>query len=282
MLLFLAISVAYSAVDPVCLSVADTNGDGSPGPAPEGYSEAGQQDFLLNFFSAATTMSPLHAPIPNPEGRGNIGVELAVIPPLSCERRLVLNYTKTEDTNKVPLLPRPRMSFSFPAIHTKKAKIIPYGGFGYVPPLKIMETQNVIVSVEAGVGIADKQEKGFQYGLRGHATLMKSIAEIATPFTEDGETLPDFYMGSTFGFDAMLGFRKQTITPYLAVGFTDVSTFFYIDDDGVVVNNQDPYAGPVLSLGAQWRANKKLQTAAEFYSAPGLINTIRFRGSYMF
>ena len=282
-MLFILLSFsAQGAVDSACLSVADTDGDGSPGPAPADYSEVGQQDFLLNFFSAATTMSPLHAPIPNPEGKGSIGVELALIPPLSCERRLVLNYTKTEDTNKVPVLPRPRMSFSFPAIHTKKAKIIPYGGLGYVPPLVIMDTQNVIVSVEAGVGIADKQEKGLQYGLRGHATLMKSVAEIATPFTEDGETLPDFYMGSTFGFDAMFGFRKETVTPYLAVGFTDISTFFYIDDDGVVVNNQDPFAGPVLSLGVQWRANKKVQTAAEFYTAPGLINTGRIRASYMF
>lgn len=282
MLLFLITSLAQASVDPACLSVADTDGDGTPGPAPAGYSESGQQDFLLNFFSAATTMSPLHGPIPNPAGQGGIGVELAVIPPLSCDRRLVLNYTKTEDTNKVPVLPRPRMSFSFPAINTAIGKVIPYGGLGYVPPLEIMDTQNVIVSVEAGVGVADKQEKGLQYGLRGHATLMKSVAEIATPFVEGDETLPDFYMGSTFGFDAMIGFRKQTITPYLAVGFTDISTFFYIDDDGVVVNNQDPYAGPVLSLGAQWRVNKRVQTAAELYSAPGLINTARLRAFYMF
>ena len=281
LMLFLSLS-AEAYVDPACADVADTDGDGNPGPAPEGYTEEGQQNYLLNFFSAATTMSPLHAAIPNPAGQGSIGVELAVIPPLGCDRRLVLDYTKTEDTNKVPILPRPRMSFSFPAIHTKKAKIIPYGGLGYVPPLKIMDTQNVIVSVEAGVGIADKQEKGLQYGVRGHATLMKSIAEIATPFEEGGETKPDFYMGSTFGLDAMIGMRNDQITPYLAVGFTDISTFFYIDDDGLVVNNGEPYAGPTLSLGAQWRANKKTQLVGEFYTAPGLIYTGRFRASYMF
>ena len=89
------LGTAQAYVDPACRDVADQ------GP-PEDYSEAAQTDYLLNFFSLATTFSPLHGAIPNEPGTGSMGVELAIIPPLSCERRLVLAYTKTEDTNKAP------------------------------------------------------------------------------------------------------------------------------------------------------------------------------------
>ena len=265
---------AQAYVDPACAEVAAQG-------APEGYSEQGQQDFLLNYFALATTFSPVHAPIPADPGTGLLGLELAVIPPLGCERRLVLNYTKTEDTNKVPVLPRPRVGFVFPAIDLGTTKLSIYGNLGYVPPLEIMGTQNVIVSAEAGFGIGNP-EGGFQYGLRYHATLMKSIAEIATPFEEGGETKPDFYMGSTFGGDVMLGYKSSHYTPYLAVGFTDVSTFFYIDDDGLVINNEQPYAGFTTSVGLQALLLKNLQTSVEAYIVPGQIITGRASISLLF
>ena len=125
----------------------------SAGP-PADYSEQGQTDFLLNFFSLATTFSPLHGAIPNEPGTGSMGVEMAVIPPLSCERRLVLSYTKTEDTNKAPVAPRPRISFTFPQV----GRITPYAGVGYVPPVTVFGTRNVIVSGELGMGFTVSQK----------------------------------------------------------------------------------------------------------------------------
>lgn len=275
-------SMSFAYVDEACLDIADTDGDGSPGPAPQGYTEQGQQDFLLNFFSLATTFSPIHAPIPQAGGTGSAGVEIAVIPPLPCSRRLVLDYTKTEDTNKTPVAPRPRVSFSMPKRETRLGSVVPYGSFGYVPPINFAGTRNVIVSVEAGVGISPEEGGGLQYGVRYHATLMKTIAEIATPFEEGAEAALDFYMGSTFGADAMFGYRTKKWTPYAALGFTDVSTFFYIDDDGIVINNETPYSGMVASVGTQWRAAEKWQLAGEFYATPAYIYTARFRASYLF
>lgn len=277
---FSSISLAY--VDEACLETADTDGDGTPGPAPVGYSEQGQQDFLLNFFSLATTFSPLHAPIPQAGGTGTVGLELAVIPPLPCSRRLVLDYTKTEDTNKTPVAPRPRVSFSMPTRNTAIGSVVPYGSFGYVPPITFAGTRNVIVSVEAGIGVSPQEGGGIQYGLRYHATLMKTIAEIATPFNEGDPTALDFYMGSTFGVDGMFGYRAKKWTPYVALGFTDVSTFFYIDDDGLVINNEAPYAGLAASAGTQWRIAEHWQSAGELYLAPGNITTARLRFSYLF
>ena len=50
MLMILISSLSLAYVDEACLETADTDGDGTPGPAPEGYSEQGQQDFLLQFL----------------------------------------------------------------------------------------------------------------------------------------------------------------------------------------------------------------------------------------
>ncbi len=236
---------------------------------PADYSEQGQQDFLLNYFSLATTFSPLHAPVPHKPGTGSIGLELAGIPPLGCDRRLVLDYTKTEDTNKTPVAPRPRVSFTFP----KLGPVAIYAGLGYVPPVTVFGTRNVIVSAEAGFGIP--LDSGLQLGARYHATLMKTVAEIATPFNEGDPAYDDFYMGSTFGLDAMVGYKVPKWTPYLALGMTDVSTFFYIGDDGLVTNNLAPFFGPVASVGTQWRPSSSIVVAGEFYTAIGHIYTGR-------
>ena len=269
LLFFLFVGSAQAYVDPDCQDVADQ------GP-PQGYSDVAQTDYLLNFFSLATTFSPLHGAIPGESGTGSIGVELAMIPALSCERRLVLNYTKTEDTNKAPLAPRPRISFTFPEV----GPVTPYAGLGYVPPVTVFGTRNVIMSGEFGVGasITEKLDIGGRY----HATLMKTVAEIATPFEEDGEPYDDLYVGSTFGVDLIASVNLERLSPYVAVGFTDVSTFFYIGDDGIVSNNSTPYAGVVGSVGTQMSLGERMDLAGEFYTAPGYIYTGRLRGSIVF
>ena len=205
-----------------------------------------------------------------------MGVEIAVIPPLSCERRLVLNYTKTEDTNKAPVAPRPRISFTFPQV----GRITPYAGVGYVPPVTVFGTRNVIVSGELGMGFTVSQK--MDLGARYHATLLKTVAEIATPFEEGGEAYDDLYIGSTFGLDLIASMHMGSVSPYLAVGFTDASTFFYIGDDGIVSNNLTPYASVTASLGAQAQVTEHIELAGEFYTAPGYIYTGRLRASWVF
>lgn len=258
-LLALLIAPALAFVDPACQEVADQG-------APADYSEQAQNDFLLNYVSLAITYSPLHAPVPLEPGHGSIGVELAGIPPLSCERRLVLSYSKTEDTNKTPVAPRPRLTFALPAI----GKLVPYGSVAYFPPITLLGTRNVILAGELGVGA--RLDSGVQLGGRFHTSMIKTVAEIATPFVEGDPAYDDLYVGSTFGIDLMGGYEAGKFTPYLALGLTDVSTFFFIGDDNYVGNNYSPYLGPTTSLGSQARFGN-IQLAAEFYSAFLNLNT---------
>lgn len=236
------------------------------GPPPAGYDDGVQQDFLLNYFALSSTFSPVHGPIPHEPGRGSIGVDLAVIPPLGCEKRFVLNHTKTENTNFAPLIPRPTVSVALPAIGPAR----PYIGFAYVPPVKVFGTTNVIVSGEAGVGFALGDT--FQLGGRYHATLHKTVAEIATPFEEGDPAFDDLFIASTFGLDLIAGAalgEEKTYVPYVAFGFTDASTFFYIGDDGFLTNNLHPYFGPNFSVGLDGLVANRFRFGAEFYGAPG-------------
>lgn len=248
-----ASNTAFAQIDPKC--------EGTE--MPEDYDEQAQQDFLSNYFALASTLSAVHAPVPHDPGHGAIGLDLGIMPPLGCERRFVLQHTKTEDTNKAPIIPRPRVTYSFPAI----GRMVPYAGVAYVPPVKAFGTTNVILSGELGVGFQFGEI--FQLGGRFHATSQKTVSEIATPFREGDPPYDDLYLASTFGLDLMTGFDLDVVTPYLSIGYTDASTFLYIGDDSVVTNNYHPYFGPVASLGVDGLVAEHFRFGAELYGAFG-------------
>lgn len=252
LLLALSSIAARAEIDPKCVGL----------PKPDDYSEQVQQDFLQNYFALATTLSPIHGPVPHEAGKGAIGVDLLVLPPLGCKHRYVLEWTKTEDTTVTPLAPRPRVTFALDG----PKEIVVYGGFAYVPPVPLAGTRNVIVGGEIGAGV--KKDK-LAVGGRVHAQLHKTVADIATAFSPDEPAVPDLFVASTFGFDAMIGYEAGAVTPYLALGVTDASTFFLVGDDLFVSNNYHPYAGPVASLGADALVKERIRVAGELYAAPG-------------
>jgi hypothetical protein len=251
---------AFAQVDPACQDEFDQG-------MPDDYDDVTQQDFLMNYAALYTSLSPVHAPVPHEPGHGAIGLDLGIVPPLSCKHRFALGFTKTEDTNKTPILPRPRVTFAFPAI----GRMVPYAGVGYVPPVTVFGTTNVIISGEAGVGFQFGEM--FQIGGRFHATSQKTVGEIATPIVPGDPAYDDLYIASTFGLDLLLGLRFDIVTPYLALGFMDASTFFYIGDDDTVTNNYHPYFGPTGSLGVDALVAKHFRVAGEFYAAPGGYST---------
>jgi hypothetical protein len=245
-------SSAFASVDAKCEGLVK----------PADYNEQAQQDFLSNYVALATTFSALHGPIPDEPGHGSLGLELSIIPPLGCDRRMVLNYSKTEDTNKTPVVPRPRVTFTFPAV----GPVHLYAGLAYVPPVPVLGTRNVIASTEFGFGIP---LNSFQLGLRFHGTLQKTIGDVATAFDDADPAFDDLYLASSLGLEAMAGYELGGWTPYMALGFTDVSTFFFIGDDGVVTNNLHPYAGLNFSVGTAAKLGDRFRLAGELYGAPG-------------
>ena len=243
---------------------------------PADYDEQAQADFILNYVAMGTTFSPLHGALGDEPGHGAIGVDLLGLPPLGCEQRLTLSYTKSEDTNKTPVAPRIRASFTFPEI----AGLRVYSGWAYIPPVTLAGVRNVLLSGELGVGKA--LDSGLGLGARYHATMFKTIGEVATPFNPDDEAVDDLYLSSTFGLDLMASYALEKLEPYLALGWADASTFFLIGDDDYIGNNHNPYWGPTISFGSEFDLIDSVFTAAEVYWAPGAILTGRARIAYTF
>jgi hypothetical protein len=261
------IGLALAQVDPSCGALQQP-------PVCDGtndalcYDETTQADFLANYPALASTFSPLHAPVPHDAGKGSVGVDFQVIPPLSCGKRFVLDWTKTEDANKTPVLPRPTVSFAFQPI---RGRIYPYGSFGFVPPVAIPDgdftVRTTLAAVEFGFGLYLSED--IQVGLRGHSTMMRTLGNVATAY--EGETLEydDLYIGSSSGVDVMLGLSGDTVTPYMSVGWVETQSFFWIGDDGFVSTNRHPYSGPAVALGGDALVMNQIRLVGEFYAAPG-------------
>lgn len=253
-LLVLVVALARAEVDERCDALLP----------PADYDEQTQQDFLANYPALATSFSPIHAPIPHKPGGGALGLDLLLIPPLGCGQRMVLDWSKTEDTNRAPIAPRLRASF---AMKPLGGRLYPYAGAGFIPPVPVDGTRNTVASVELGLG-GYLGQRG-QLSLRAHSTLQRTVGDIATAFEPEEPAYLDVYMASSMGLDLMGGLELGPVTPYASLGILDVSSFFWIGDDSVVTNNLHPYRGPALSLGADSLLGERLRLAGELYIAPG-------------
>lgn len=258
-LTLLATGTARAEVDPKCEGL----------PIPDDYDEQVQQDFQQNYFALSTSFSPVHGAVPHEPGRGSLGVHVGVIPALGCEKRFVLNWTKTEDTNKSPVIPRITGSYAFPAIADI---VVPYAEVGLLPPVPINGTRNLVVSGAFGLGVM--AHEFFDVGARFHLTSMRTYGDVATAF--DPETEPvveDVFVASTWGVDALmsvpLDVGAQRISPFVSVGYLNASTFFFVGDSSYVANNLHPYSGMALSVGLDTLLVDRLRLAGEFHAAPG-------------
>lgn len=240
---------------------------------PDDYDEQVQRDFLANYVVLATTYSAIHAPIPHAAGRGAVGLDLAVIPPLGCGQRYVEDWSKTEDTNKAPVVPRPRATFGFEPIADR---IYPYAGVALIPPIfiggKKEGSQNFIASGEFGAGMYLSEH--LAVGLRLHGTLQRTVSNAAGAYEKGDKEYYDVYVASSQGVDLSAGYslgdgQKLSLTPYVSAGLLDTSTFLWIGDDGFVGTNYHPYLGPAISLGADGLLKDRIRLGAEIYAAPG-------------
>ncbi len=258
-------TVAQAQIAPECEGIG----------RPSDYDERTQQDFLANYYALTASASALHGPIPNRPGSGTIGVDLNVMPPLSCEKRLALDASKTEDTNVSPVLPRIMAHYSFPEVADR---LVFYAGVGMLPPVNVGGTRNLVLSAEGGLGI--RVVEHFDVGVRAHTTLQRTFGDIATKIEPDDPDVEDIYVGSTWGTGVQLGsawsFGPAELTPYVSVGYLDASTFFIIGDnlnggDGnsPLTENLHPYAGVDFSVGVDVLLFEHFRVAAEFYGAPG-------------
>jgi hypothetical protein len=249
---------------------------------PADYNEERQQAHLNNYFAAGFMMTPL-SPIQPFQGdhKASFGIELGLIPPLSCSERLVLGGIKTEDTNKLPINPRPRLISSLPSMGPVQL----YSGLTFMPPVEIPNVGSIL---QAGIELAAfyAADSGFAVGTRIHLNLTRARAEIATPFIANATAYDDLFYASSLGLDVGTSYNLKSanmpwLTPYASIGIADISTLFIIGDDLIITQNTiHPWWGALVALGAQMTVLENFELSAEVSSAAPIFTTAKIKGAY--
>lgn len=258
---------------------------GIAGQVPDGDIDAynlRQSAKMLNHPALSMLISPLGMP----KVKGAVlSVELARIPPLGCKDRAVVfnNALKTEDTNKVPLLPRPRLRVGLPKLFGFDGTL----GVAYVPPIPLGNTMLHHAGFE--LGLSRDLSSELTIGLRYHAAISKVADDIAKSVDEDGPEVLDFYANSLWGLGMHVGYQGGGLPAglglYGSFGYANVGTFFLIGDDSRIQNNADPFRGVDYSLGIQMLRGI-FDGALEWHQAvsptSNTMKTVRARLGYRF
>lgn len=213
----------------------------------------------------------------------SVGLELASIPEVDAETATptTCNPGKgPENTDLLPLLPRPRVTFQLPSGFFIEAS--------WVPPVRVNGAKANLF----GLAVGRRFEVGARTGmtLRAHSTLgvvhgpitcNEEAIQDDTSLCFNGTLSDDAYRPNIFGLDlaadrrlsarvvGYAGVGYNHLRPRFQVNFTDSGDF--TDRTKVLVNL---HRG-VLFGGAMWEASDALSASGEIYLAPGDAMTVR-------
>ncbi len=130
------------------------------------------ESWALKYFTSAMLLTGLETPTTRTPGSVSIGFEIGWLPSLTdSQRRVGFNGTKTEDLNKAPFLPRPRVVVGLPGRFSLiVAADPPIRSFGIKPKL-------VAVGLERPV----YESTGISVGLRGYGQAGNVQAAFTCP-----------------------------------------------------------------------------------------------------
>ena len=240
---------------------------------------ASQTAKMLNHPALSMVVSPLGAP----KVKGAVlSLELSMIPAMRCADRVVWynNGLKTEETNKVPLLPRPRLQVGLP----KLAGFDGYLGVAYVPPVPLGSTSMHHAGFE--LGLSRSLSASLTAGLRYHAAVSKVADDIAQAVDDTAPTVLDFYANGMWGLGLHAGYEggglPKGFALYSGFGYVNVGTFFLVGDDAVIQNNPDPYRGVEYSLGGQFDVGALVLSLEWHHAVGSTMRTVRSKLGYRF
>lgn len=214
----------------------DADGDSRTDGLDDALTTAAAQEWsIANTTALSMASSPLTSPAPYKLLRPSISLELNQFDSLKCtERTAYLGSShKTEDTNKTPIIPMFKVSLGLPFSYVSV--------FG-LPPVPLFGVRTGVIGGEVGAGYRIPVI-GLKPGLRVHATGGQVVGDIAHALTEDEPAVADEYQFFNFGADVSLAWELQLpaldLAPYVGAGYLNVSSIFYVGDDGYTVFTGD-------------------------------------------
>lgn len=247
---------------------------------PADYDEEKQRSFMQNYSMSMFMPLPIIDSHPSDQTRGAIGIDTTLVPKLSCRERLALNATKTEDTDKMPLLPRPHLSI--PIFQSNRFALV--GGVSFLPPLI---PKLLLWHVAAEGSFLYEPIKGIVIGARTFMGLSYLRAEIATPFDNSAQTKEDWFSFAMIGGDLGFSFRvpiteNHQLYPLIAFGVVKGASIFVVADDGVAVPNKYPLFSLTNVVGLSYHLFNRFKLALAIGGVLDTSMTGHLRLAYLF
>jgi hypothetical protein len=208
-------------------------------------------------------------------GKVQLGIEVAGLPevdsvtatPLTCRPG-----KEAENTDLLPVLPRPRLAIGLPGAFALE--------ISWIPPVRVAGVEANLFGFSLG--------RSFQAGrsvalvLRGHATVGSIRAPITcdedaleNPASEcyEGQLSEDSYRPNIFGADATLAWGGSRVRPYLGVGYNALRPRFqvhFINSAGDLDSNRIAVdlSRIVTFAGLTWAPGANSTISGEVYLAP--------------
>jgi hypothetical protein len=220
---------------------------------PLGYDEEKQRTFLNN-FAIASFVQPfsLHG-LSSDEKAASAGLSLGYIPPLSCRERLAMNGTKTEDSNKTPIVPTVYLSSRLLKYKDLSLSL----AVNLLPPLPIPHLR--LWHLGADLLLSYEILKGINLHARTALSLSYIYAELASPLSNGDPIVDDWMSLASIGADLGSSFRfpindAHSLSSFLTFGFIKGASIFVVGDDSVAVpNEKSPLFSPSANVGFAYR-----------------------------
>jgi hypothetical protein len=239
---------------------------------------------LMGYYSAGLAFTSILAPRSGLTG-WEAGLELAYLPPLS----------KTESTNLMPVVPRPRVAVNLPWDTRVEAS--------YVPPIKAFGVKASLLSVALSHPVLERESMRLTARVSGSSSMVRGAITCNESITQEGAGERLFYSDVCHGYESEDEFHAPAIAaellgsgrsygafvPYAGLGIRSEQDKFNV---GVkdFRGNPDPnhpilemsVTRPYGMLGATWARSARSSLGGELFYAPGSLLTVRFLGAMHF
>lgn len=248
---------------------------------------------LMGYYSAGLAFTSIGAPRSGQKG-WEAGLELSYLPPLSREQRSG-GFSKTESTNLMPVLPRPRVAVTLPWDTRIEAS--------YVPPIPAFGVTASLLSVALSHPVLERESVRLTARISGSSSMVKGAITCNEAIRDEGPGERLFFAKVCHGHESEDEFHAPAIAaellgsgrvygaflPYAGIGVRNEQNKFNV---GVKSFSGRPDPNhPILEMsvtrpygmvGATWTRSVRSSLGGEFFYAPGSMLTVRFLGAMHF
>ena len=237
------------------------------------------ESWALKYFTSATLIGGLETPRTQKPGSVSIGIEAGWLPPLSGAQQMVgYDGTESQDLNKAPFFPRPRVTIGLPArLSIVIAAVPPIPMFGLTTKLFALAVERPVYETSAlAVGLR-------VYGQIGTVEGAYTCPARTVAFAPGSAGNPEGCLAASTdtaalryaGGEASVAFRRDEryrLSPHLGLGLSYMDVGFQVNalTFGMIDHTHYLSHGMVISAsgGVSYRLTNRFTLGMDVFYSP--------------